>query len=497
MTRDSQPPSASLSLRKSELRNFRASDLRNDREAVVFLSLALAVVWFAHPAAAADLYAGQASSGAVYTAPVTGPGVLGAWSSTSARPGAISEFWWCFVAGYVYQVAGNSNSSCYSAQDLGGGLSGWSSQTAFPTTCYNPVTVTDTSGAYLYEASGASPSGCGGLTTSYSASISGGAIGGWNPSSVFPSGRIEHACATDGSYMYVMGGLGAGCAALSDVYSASIGSGAIGTWNTQTPLPAGRSYLQAVACGGYLYVIGGGSWTTPAADVWSAPITGGGTVGAWTSQSPLPVATGELGLGFISGYIYVAGGWTPSLTSAVYSAQTLAGGGLSAWTSQNPLPFSEMEAGIGPIEVCAVVATPTVTPTHTPSRTRTPTRTPTTTMASVNTPVPTPTCPLAYASATPPFLLVDKNVFNPDAEYLQIVWAVKDAGQVQVSIFNSAGEFIRRLDLGTCGAGGQLYHAVWDGKNFQDKLVSGNVYILRLVTLGAPDAIVRRVAVQR
>ncbi len=94
-------------------------------------------------------------------------------------------------------------------------------------------------------------------------------------------------------------------------------------------------------------------------------------------------------------------------------------------------------------------------------------------------------------------MLVDKNVFDPEIEYLQIVWAVADAGNVQVSIFNSAGEFIRRLELGRCGAGGQLYHAVWDGKNFQDRLVSSNVYVLRMATLGAKDAIVRRVAVQR
>ena len=250
-----------------------------------------------------------------------------------------------------------------------------------------------------------------------------------------------------GSYVYVIGGEGSSFA-MPDVYVAQPVGGAISLWTSTSAVPVGVQEHAVVAvdqCGTCcLYVLGGcnSGWGSNSSDVYSAPVLGGGLLGGWTSTTALPVGMAELS---------------------------------AAWWQDPP---------------CSV-QTFTVTPTRTPSRTRTPTP-----AAPQLTNTKTPTCAIPVGSVTPPFLLVNRNVFDPEIEPLQVIWAVADPSAVQVQIFDSAGEFVRQLAFQSCGSA-LVFRVLWDGRNYQDRLVSGNVYVLRLVSLGNRDAIERRVAVVR
>jgi hypothetical protein len=240
---------------------------------------------------------------------------------------------------------------------------------------------------------------------------------------------------------------------------------------------------------GGVYVVGGASGGPPVDWVVYSPATGGALSG-WTSTTPLPIPQVEHAVVSYGGYLYSIGGWTAStgcgtFLSDVYAGQA-SGSGIVGWSSTSPLPIAPGESSAVVVDF-TVPASPTVTPT----RTRTPTPPPSSGAPSAT---PSPTCVLPFASVTPPYLLVDRNVFSPDDESLQVVWAVADADLVQIRIYDAAGEFVRQLALTPCTATG-VYRAIWDGRNYMDRTVAGGVYIVRLVQLGAKQAIVARVCV--
>ena len=470
------------------------------------LGMVLAAALCASPALGADwLYyiggrdtaGGAPTTDVYYTQVLAGGAISGSWTSAVPIPAPAAEVAAQSVGGDVFIIFGGGCATCgggcindvyfATVNPSNGSIAGWTSTAPLPQNGYQPRSA-KSAGNWVYVV---------GLNTGDCWSgqhTPGVGISGWTSQPAPPAPGGEHNLAGDGANLFVYSGWSLGTAC----YGTSISGGAMGGWSITAPLAANLFASTMATAGGYLYIFGGGG--SGSSDIYSAQITGPALAG-WNSVGQLPNAMFEHDVVFHqpTGYFFEVAGCGPGCACSggfqndCWSAQMIAGGNVSGWSTQTALPIARAE---GAAVIVDSVLTTTPTPTNTPSRTRTPTRTRTPVNVG-NTPIPTPTCPSAYASATPPFLLVDKNVFNPDVEYLQIIWAVKDAGQVQVSIFNSAGEFIRRLELGTCGLGGELYHTVWDGKNFQDKVVSGNVYILRLVTLGAKDAIVRRVAVQR
>jgi len=449
--------------------------------------LTLAALLAAAPAHAQYVYVlGGGGSGSVdvYMSQFLGGGSLATWQSCTPLPVLVKETWAATDGAYLYVFYGVGGSGqlsdCYSAPIQGGGtLGAWSSQAAMPQAYYQPCVVF--AAGWLYHLGGWVS---GPLTDVNSSSASGGVLSGWNTQTALPVGVAEHAACTDGSYAYLCGNYGSG-SGTNLVISAPIAGGSVGAWTYQTVLPGISWAGTVVATGGYLYYAGG----TPnfGTGVYSAQSIAG-NVGGWSSQNPLPVTQYETAMVTDGSYLYITGGY-PS-TSDCYSAPITGGGSIGGWVSQPAFPVGRGEHSIA--AVVAVVSN-TPTPSFTPTRTRTPTRTPTSAAATF---VPTPTCAIPIGTVVAPYLLVDKNSFTPGEEFLQVVWAVKDSSSVQVGIFDSAGEKVKDLAIESCRSG-TLYRAVWDGRNYLDRLVTGNIYVIRLVILGDKQPIERRIAVLR
>lgn len=136
----------------------------------------------------------------------------------------------------------------------------------------------------------------------------------------------------------------------------------------------------------------------------------------------------------------------------------------------------------GDYELCACyplsLATPTATPGPVGSATPTPIPTAIATMTPVLTPAATPTItptPDTYSA-----FYVSKNVFSSSNPVSVFVALDQYPGNFELSVYNSAGEFIVDLDKRSINGPYQNSY-LWDGTNrFKEKCASG-VYILYLV----------------
>ena len=86
------------------------------------------------------------------------------------------------------------------------------------------------------------------------------------------------------------------------------------------------------AYGGHLYVL------APNSAVYYAPVNSEGTVGDWTSTTPLPQTMDRYGTFAHNGYLYLLGG----NAQAVYYAQILDDGSLGQWQTTSSLPAQRM-----------------------------------------------------------------------------------------------------------------------------------------------------------
>ncbi|MFI5271412.1 MAG: PQQ-binding-like beta-propeller repeat protein [Ktedonobacterales bacterium] len=217
--------------------------------------------------------------------------------------------------------------------------SGWGTL-KLPQPLNNQVALTD--GSNLFIAGGANAGGTGAQSTVYGASASGGKLGTWQTFPALPQPLYNHAGVVQGGFAIITGGQGASNAGQATVYTAPVQSGAIGAWSATTSLPATRFDHEVVASGGYVFVLGGfGPGNATTATVYSAAQTAG-TLGAWTSQAPLPQAFGEFGADVANGHVYVVGGHTGLITGSalntVYASPIGANGTLGAWSTLTPLP---------------------------------------------------------------------------------------------------------------------------------------------------------------
>ena len=523
------------------------------------------------PYATSYLYVwGNGPSGnvTVYMAPITGPGVIGAWGVQTNYPVAMKEPYGFTDATHLYSFGGGTGAGVIAdvyTSPLGGGgtLGAWTTQTALPAPRYQIVTLTDGAG-FAYAMGGSTSGCCSGTNNCWSAAVAGGAVGAWSVQTNLPGALAEHGGAYSGGYLFIAGGWNGGSPS-NAVWSASAAGGVVGAWNAQANLANPTTYLWLSACCGCLYSVAGlvgGGGTNNVYYAWPS----NGTISAWNATTSLPISVYESAAVCVDGYLYEVGG-CPCSTAAVYSAQILGGGGLGAWSSQTALPVVMAEVGIaswttGTPTPCAAAGSPTnsftstrtgtvsettsptatssrtgtATETHTitqgqPSWTYTATRTlsgsPTPTLPASPTPTFTPVPPSATVTATivpptatptlapswtstqiavpppptatptfpspPPFFWVNQNAIGP-GESVEITWAVAETGPVQITAFNSAGEFVRSLVSANSNAM-TAYTIKWDGTSDRGEPVSSNIYLLRMTA--SKFLQIRRLGIQR
>lgn len=150
----------------------------------------------------------------------------------------------------------------------------------------------------------------------------------WSESPFLPRFRGHPELAFDSNFAYALGGYAggdddAGADFAQQVFGEAYASGA-SAFST-TALTTATMFGDAVVVDDYLFVIGGRDSTfgnDPRADVMSAQINPGGTLGAWSAQTPIPEPRTNERVVAYGDYIYVIGGGNtgPGLDS-VYVAQ--------------------------------------------------------------------------------------------------------------------------------------------------------------------------------
>ncbi|MCL4392958.1 hypothetical protein M1145_02360 [Patescibacteria group bacterium] len=125
-------------------------------------------------------------------------------------------------------------------------------------------------------------------------------------------------------------------------YAHILPNGTLGPWNATTSLPAGIMNATSVVYNGYVYEIGGDNGSAVVATIDYAPINTNGTLGAWTSTTPLPTATQNATSVVYNGYVYEIGGSNSAGTdlSIVDYAHILSNGTIGSWITTTSLPIA-------------------------------------------------------------------------------------------------------------------------------------------------------------
>ncbi len=152
-------------------------------------------------------------------------------------------------------------------------------------------------------------------------------------------------------FIYAIGGIANGSTTSSVVYAPILSDGTVGEWTSTTPLLEPLQLHGTVANKGYLYVMGGS--TAPIAEpgdetaaVTYAKFNPDGSLGPFTSTTELPVADYKTCPVADHGFIYHLGGETPRSVSSVWYASPAHNGSISAWNAATPLPYTNAATAI-------------------------------------------------------------------------------------------------------------------------------------------------------
>ena len=268
---------------------------------------------------------------------LTGGDLKASWNS-SAGGTANSDYNATSVInnGYIYEIGGCDSTGCpsthvyFALQCTGanfnvsgcgaaaGTVGSWQSTTSLPVATRNATSVVYNN--FLYEIGGFNSTYS---STVYFAPINGdGTLGAWSTTTALPAARELASAVVSNGFVYEMGGDQAGAAPAATVYSAPLnGNGTLGAWSTTTVLPTALNFASSIVSNGYVYEIGGvNSSSTKVATVTKALICTGlnsgvggcgavaGKLGTWVATTALPAVYSESAAVVDNGYVYVVGG---------------------------------------------------------------------------------------------------------------------------------------------------------------------------------------------
>lgn len=247
--------------------------------------------------------------------------------------------------GYVYTVAGDagsgqSNDVQFAQLNSNGTTSAWQATTSLPDSFVEPAVAAY--GGHLYVMGGYN-----GATknTVYIAAINNdGSVGSWTTSSNnLPYSANAATGFAHNGYLYYMGGVNFSTSYSNVRYAAINNDGSIGTWTSTTPMPDIRFRTSSFVANDRVYVLGGYNSSSNVNTVFYANLNNDGTVGGWTdSPNLLPEQVRSGGAVYNNGYAYYMGGNNGSaIVSTVSYAKIKADGSTSTWTSAtNALPVA-------------------------------------------------------------------------------------------------------------------------------------------------------------
>ena len=126
-------------------------------------------------------------------------------------------------------------------------------------------------------------------------------------------------------------------------YSFNKANSTIGTWVANTPLSNNVSNSHVIVTKNRVYLLGGwlNNTSTSTSTVYTAPINPNGTLGALVNSTPLPVAVGYSQAIVTNNRVYLLGGYVNGIEiSTVYTTSINPDGTLGAWVTDTPLPIN-------------------------------------------------------------------------------------------------------------------------------------------------------------
>ena len=116
------------------------------------------------------------------------------------------------------------------------------------------------------------------------------------------------------------------------------------SWKSTTALPTGRdhhgTFITSRGNSAYLWVVGGNDYKKTMADVWRAPISSTGEVGAWSEGNRLPGPRAGMGVATSDGLVILSGGKDSAqkTTTEVFAARVSNDASIGSWTRAGTLP---------------------------------------------------------------------------------------------------------------------------------------------------------------
>lgn len=167
----------------------------------------------------------------------------------------------------------------------------------------------------------------------------------WSAAGTLFAGRYGHALALAGDILVVSGGSD-GSGFKSEVWTAPLSvTGQLGAWRQARGLPAARYAHASASMRGRVYVLGGYDGTAARGEVWSAPVSSSGALGEWVSETPLNIAVYAHALAVVNDRLYVAGGYNGGARAEIYMSSVSADGRVGAWLPAGSLPAGRYALG--------------------------------------------------------------------------------------------------------------------------------------------------------
>ncbi len=295
------------------------------------------------------LLGGRNSSAPVndtYSAPIKSDGTLGEWVPSQTLPNVYSDLEAITTSSRVYFMGGvtstgNSSYDVYSALLTDDFTAvGWKANEYLPGTVSKSQAIVTSNRVYLLGGYNATASANTVYTTTFNTTT--GALGTWTTGTSLPATVDSAQAIVTFNRVYLLGGYSSsGSGFLSTVYTAPINAdGTLGTWTTGTPLPGPLAYSQAVVTSNRVYLLGGRSGGY-VATVYTAPINADGTLGTWTTGTSLPGVLANSQAVVTSNRVYLLGGFDGSArVSTVYTTSINSDGTLGTWTTSTSLPIA-------------------------------------------------------------------------------------------------------------------------------------------------------------
>lgn len=180
----------------------------------------------------------------------------------------------------------------------------------------------------------------------YRATLTTGGISSWTTLNSLPVGLRDHAVVIGTNTIYVLGGRD-DTNIYNEIYFATINTdGSIGDWQTSaTTLPATLWGHTAVYCNGYIYIAGGSNVSTATSalnTVYYAKVLADNTLSSFTATTALPQTRNGQSMVVDGNKIYVIAGFANggAKTNTIYYATSGSDGTLGAWSSETALPIT-------------------------------------------------------------------------------------------------------------------------------------------------------------